>query len=464
MNRTIFVLGDSVAAPRTEDEAPMAGWGQKIEDLLAGPVEVANYARSAMTARKYFTERFPAMLNRMKPRDIVLIGFGCVDHMIHNGTRYVPVPEYQELLRLFATYVHQEGGIPVLVTPMARYAFSAGGEVINTLGDHPRAMREVADRLGAPLIDLNRRTAELWAEIGPMRLRQYFSWVDAGEHPLHPDGSIDSTHVNHLGAFEVARIVVAGLCGLGVLDKADVHLDRLMEPPVLPPVSGEFTVQSPDAALYAQPLGAAPAITRPLPDVPVGPMVKLTGVCAPGTHYLLFFEQGHYLGGTGVGSAGQWSWRRSVSWTAGEHHVRCVGLRSDGGCSPVLEHRFTVLTEVPPPVINGPAEGAFAGPRPRFSGTAQRGVTKVVLMEGDVLIGATGVNDNGEWAFTHAHPWRSGTHTVNVIALFGAAESAPTPRVFKVVGIPEDSPVRALGSARHACGEVCGHRPFTGDW
>lgn len=464
MNRTIFVLGDSVPAPRTEDEAPMAGWGQKIEELLTGPVEVANYARSAMTTRKYFTERFPAMLNRMRRGDIVLIGFGCVDHMIHNGTRYVPVPEYQELLRLFVTYVHQEGGVPVLVTPMARYAFSAAGEVLNTVGDHPRAMRETAERLGAPLLDLNARTTQLWAEIGPMRLRRYFSWVDAGEHPLHPDGSIDSTHLNHAGAFEVARIVVAGLCNLGVLDKADVNVDRLMEPPVMPPVSGEFTVQAPDAALYAQPVGEAPTITKPAPGALAGPMVKLTGAAPPGTHYLLFFEQGQYLGGTGAGSAGQWTWRRSVNWTAGDHVVQCVALRADG-CSPVLERRFTVLTEVPPPLFNAPAEGAFAGPRPRFSGTVQPGVTKIVLMEGDVLIGATGVNENGEWSFTHAHPWRPGAHTVRAIALFGAAESVAAPRTFKVVGIPEDSPVRALGASRHACADaVCEHRPFAGDW
>ncbi|MFF3634925.1 GDSL-type esterase/lipase family protein [Streptomyces sp. NPDC002250] len=463
MNRTIFVLGDSVPAPRTEDEAPMAGWGQKLDDLLVGPIEVANYARSAMTTRKYFTERFPAMLNRMKRGDIVLIGFGCVDHMIHNGTRYVPLPEYRELLRLFAAYVHQEGGIPVTVTPMARYAFSPTGEVINTLGDYPQAMREIADQLGTPLIDLNRRTTELWAEIGPMRLRQYFSWVDAGEHPLHSDGSIDSTHLNHVGAFEVARIVVTGLCNLGILDKADVDVERLMEPPVLPPVSGEFTVQAPDAALYAQPVGDAPVVTKPASGGLVGPMVKLTGVVAPGTYYLLFFEQGLYLGGTGVGSSGQWTWRRSVNWTAGEHLAQCVGLRADG-CSPVLEHRFTVLTEVPPPAVSGPAEGAFAGPRPRFSGTVRPGVTKIVLMEGDVLIGATGVSDNGEWAFTHAHPWRPGTHTVDVIALFGAAESSRTSRTFRVVGIPEDSPIRVLGASRHDCGEMCEHRPFNGDW
>ncbi|MFF2505753.1 GDSL-type esterase/lipase family protein [Streptomyces sp. NPDC058067] len=464
MNRTLFVLGGSVPAPRTEDEAPMAGWGQKIQELLVGPIEVANYARSAMTTRKYFTERLPALLNRMSRGDIVLIGFGCVDHMIHNGTRYVPVPEYQELLRLFATYVHEQGGVPVLVTPMARYAFSAQGEVLNTLGDHPRAMAEVAARLGVPLVDLTTRTMQLWSQLGPTRLRQYFCWTDAGEHPLHPDGTIDSTHLNHTGALEVARLVLAELCNLGVLDKSEVNVPALREPVMMPPVSGEFTVQAPESALqYGQGAGPAPVITKPAQGGLAGAMVKFSGSAAPGTDYLLFFEQGRYIGGTGVGGAGQWSWRRSVNWEAGERLVQCVGLRG-GGVSAVTEHRFTVLTHVSSPVVTAPAEGAFAGPRPRFTGRVQPGVTKVVLMEGGVLIGATGVNDQGEWAFTHAHAWRPGTHTIKVIALFGAAESAPAPHTFRVVGIPEDSPIRRQGVTRHACGDACEHRPFTGDW
>ncbi|MEU6843307.1 GDSL-type esterase/lipase family protein [Streptomyces sp. NPDC046716] len=464
MKRTVFVLGDSVPAPRTDAEAPMAGWGQKIGELLASHFDVANYARSAMTTRKYFTERFPAMLNRMQRGDVVLIGFGYVDHMIHNGTRYVPVPEYQELLRLFVTYIHGEGGIPVLVTPMARYAFSEHGEVLNTLGHYPRAMADVAARLGVPLVDLTSRTMQLWAQLGPTRLRQYFCWTDPGEHPLHPDGTIDSTHLNHTGAFEVARLIVAELCNLGVLDKSEVDVAALREPPMMPPVSGEFTVQSPESALrFTQRTGPAPVITKPAPGGVAGPMAKFSGSCVPGTEYLLFFEQGRYLGGTGVGGAGQWSWRRSVSWSAGDHLVQGVALRGDA-VSEITEHGFTVRTDVPSPVVTAPVEGAFTGPRPRFSGKVQAGVTKVVIMERGVLIGATGVDDEGEWAFTHAHAWRPGTHTIEVIALFGATESAPAPRTFKVVGVPQDSPIRSAGATRHDCAGLCEHRPFTGDF
>jgi len=443
----------------------MAGWGQKIEELLVGHYEVANYARSEMTTRKYFTERLPGLLNRVQPGDIVLLGFGCVDHMIHNGMRYVPLPEYEELLRLFVAYIQGAGGTSVLVTSAARYAFGPKGEVLDTLGDYPAATRKFAADHGLPLVDLNRMTTDRWAEIGPTRLRQYFCWVDAGEHHLHPDGKIDSTHFNHLGAYEVARMVVAGLCQQGVLPQSDVDVAALTAPAGMPEISKEFTVQAPESALqYPQWTGEAPQIARPAPAGLVGPMTKFSGTAAPGTDYLLFFEQGHYVGGTGVGSSGQWTWRRAVNWEAGDHVIQCLGLRADG-CTPVAERPFTVRTEVEAPVITSPAAGAYAGPKPRIAGRAQPGTTKIVLMEDGVLIGATAVGEDGTWGFTHGHAWRPGVRTVEVIALFGAQESAPASRTFTVVGIPADSPIRAAGASRvDECGEVCTHRPFTGNW
>ncbi len=282
-----------------------------------------------------------------------------------------------------------------MVTPTARYAFSATGEVKNTRGDYPRAMAETAAERGVPLIDLTGMTMSLWSRIGPTRLRQYFCWVDAGEHPLHPDGNIDSSHLNHPGAYEVARLVVTALVEQSVLGRADVDVAALMEPEGLPAVSQEFTVQSPESALnYGSRTGGAPTLARPAAGATVGPMTKFSGTAAPGTDYLLFFEQGRYIGGTGVGAAGQWLWRRAVEWTPGEHVVQCVALRADG-CSPPVEQHFQVLAGVEPPVITAPKEGRFSGPKVRFAGRTRPGATKVVLMEAGRLIGATAVDEKG---------------------------------------------------------------------
>ncbi|MEW2450516.1 hypothetical protein AB0896_23670 [Streptomyces parvulus] len=133
-----------------------------------------------------------------------------------------------------------------------------------------------------------------------------------------------------------------------------------------------------------------------------------------------------------------------------------------------------------PPGVSKPAAGALAGPVVKFSGVAPPGTDYVPFFEQGRYVGGAGrwtwrrpvnweagehaLNENGEWAFSHAHPRRPGTHTVGAIALFGATESAPTTATFKVVGIPENSPIRSFGASRHACGDVCEHRPFTGDW
>ncbi len=79
-----------------------------------------------------------------------------------------------------------------------------------------------------------------------------------------------------------------------------------------------------------------------------------------------------------------------------------------------------------------------------------------------------GLTDEYRQIFESPRPvpesWRAGHRTVEVIALFGAQESAPAGVRFKVVGIPEDSSIRAAGSSREECGEACNHRPFTGTW
>ncbi|MCF2435350.1 hypothetical protein LV779_14825 [Streptomyces thinghirensis] len=87
--------------------------------------------------------------------------------------------------------------------------------------------------------------------------------------------------------------MVAGLCNLGVLDKANVDVTALMTPPTMPPVSTEFTIQSPESALqYAQRWASRPPSQKPSAGALAGPMVKFSGgVAAPGTDYVLFFEQ-----------------------------------------------------------------------------------------------------------------------------------------------------------------------------
>lgn len=103
-----------------------------------------------------------------------------------------------------------------------------------------------------------------------------------------------------------------------------------------------------------------------------------------------------------VNAEGRWMWRRVVAWPAGEHVLRAVGL-DERGVSPAAAVGFTVRDHVEAPAVLGPREGAWSGPRPRFSGTAAQGVSKVMVLEGGRLIAETRVKEDGTWSVKHPH-------------------------------------------------------------
>ncbi|MCP3757385.1 GDSL-type esterase/lipase family protein [Streptomyces sp. TBY4] len=459
----ICIIGNSVAASRTPQESPLAGWGQFLGEFLTPYHEVRNYARDAMTLRGYFSERFATLLNLIDPGDVVLIAFGGVEQRVDNPLRYHGPREFKEFIRLYVERIRGEGAIPVLLTPAARCAFEADGSVSNTREHYPQLMREAAAETDTVLVDMNAFTMQLLHDLGPQRARRYFRWTDPAEHPNHPDGIIDSSHFNEIGAREVARMVAISLYNSQALPHGLIAPETVQVGAEYPPVLEEFTVEKPEFALYADMrVGNAPTIASPGANRTVGAMQKFTGTADPGTSYLLFFEGGSYLGGTRVNAEGKWSWRRVINWTPGRHEIQVVG-HTPQGVSPLAVLPFTVKTSVLAPVVTGPREGAWTGTRPRFSGTVEKGVKKVSVLEGGRLIGSAPVQDDGSWKFTHPHDWKPGTFQVQFVSIFSAIHSEPATRTIRVHGIPEGSWIRESAlAARHDCVEKCEHVPFSG--
>ncbi|MEE1809381.1 GDSL-type esterase/lipase family protein [Streptomyces sp. BE133] len=461
--RKICVIGNSVAASRTAQEAPLAGWGQYLEEFLGPDCDVRNYARDAMTLRDYYTERFAALLTLVGHGDLVLIAFGHVEQRVNQLNRYHGPLEYKEYLRLYVEALRAEGAVPVLVTPAARCVFDISGSPVDTHDGYPRLTLEAAAELGCPVIDMTASTTQLLAELGPMRARGLFRWLDPGEHPAHPHGIVDASHYNHAGAREAARLVASGLAGLPGLPPGMVDVQRLV-PGQMPPVQTEFTVQQPQLALTAQPeVAVAPAVTSPAPAELVGAGRKLTGTAPEGAEYVIFFEEGDYLGGTRTADDGTWQWRRAVQWPAGRHKVTAIALAGNA-VSTAAETEFEVLDRLEAPETIGPRRGAWSGPRPRFSGKAGRGVQKVMVLEQGRLIAETPVQDDGSWRVTHPHDWRPGTYTVEFVAVFSAIHSPPARLELKVHGVPEDSWLHTSMSARLPCGPDCEHYPALPAW
>lgn len=461
----VCIVGNSVAAPRTPEEAPLAGWGQYLREFLTPYHEVRNYARDAMTARGYFTERFVSLLNLIEPGDLVLFNWGLVEQRVDNPQRHHGPREFKEFLHLYVQGVRGEGATPVLVTQTARCSFLPTGHVMDTGDGYPQLVREVAAETGTPLIDLHELTLRLVQDLGPQYARRYFRWLDPGEHPNHPEGVIDSSHFNEVGAREVARLVAGALAGATGIPQGFIDPQSLAVGPEFPPPLDEFTVDKPEFALHEEfRVGAAPAFKAPASGAIVGAMQKFTGTAAPGTTYVLFFEHGMYLGGTRVSDSGTWAWRRVLNWPGGPHLVHAVGF-TEQGVTPVAELAFTVRDWVEPPVVTGPREGAWTGPRPRFSGTVEPGVSKVAVLENGRMIVIAPVEKDGTWKVTHPHDWRPGTHVLEFVAVFSAIHSAPVQHTIRVHGIPEDNWIsRSALASREPCSDKCDHLPFGGRW
>jgi lysophospholipase L1-like esterase len=458
------IIGNSVAAPRGVEDGPFAGWGQFLGEFLTPYYEVRNYARDAMTARTYYNERFISLLNLLSPGDVVAVDFGGVEQRIDKSGLYHGHRELREFLYLYLAAIRQEGAIPLLMTPAARCVFEPDGSVAATRDGYPQVIREVAAETGTPLVDLNQLTTGMLQELGPQRARQFYRWVDAGEHPKHPDGLIDASHFNQLGAREVARLVAIGLDNAGGLPFGMIDREAVSVPSQYPPVTSEFMVEAPDYALHNETrVGSAPVFSGPRSGGPVSGLQKFWGTADPGTSYILFFERGSYVGGARVNAEGKWVWRRVFKWVAGMQLLHAVGL-TERGVSPVAELNFTVVDTVEPPVVLGPREEKLSGPRPRFSGTAMQGASQVAIMENGRMIASAPVQKDGTWKVAHAHDWKPGTHILEFVTVFSALHSVPTQHRLRVHGIPEGNWIRESTMSREPCADKCEHLPFAGRW
>ena len=85
----------------------------------------------------------------------------------------------------------------------------------------------MARETNAPLIDLDRQSQELLQSFGPENSKLLFLQLAPGEHPNYPDGKVDNTHFNELGARKMAQLVLASIKNLK-LDLAD----RIVKPKV----------------------------------------------------------------------------------------------------------------------------------------------------------------------------------------------------------------------------------------
>jgi lysophospholipase L1-like esterase len=206
---TIYIAGDSTVVDQTME--PWAAWGQMLPAFFGPRISIANEAESGETIRSFVTEhRLAKIMSTIRAGDYLMIQFGHNDQKPGKG--YVPAAtDFTNYLLQYIADARSHGATPILVTPVNRRNFDADGKIVQTLGDYPEAMREVAEQQKVSLIDLNALSKTLFEAMGEEGTLHAFVHYKANTFPDQPTELADNTHFNSYGAYELARVIVQSI-------------------------------------------------------------------------------------------------------------------------------------------------------------------------------------------------------------------------------------------------------------
>ncbi len=222
---TILIAGDSTASTYKGDRYPQTGWGQMLQCGLAPDVRVINHAMGGRSTRTFLSEgRWEDLLADLLPGDTVLIQFGHNDASRNKLQRWAPArTDYRDNLLRFIWDVRTAGGIPVLLTPVARRSFGADGKAQADFATYSAVVRDLAASTHAPLIDLEALSRAWVDRAGPEASKAYYLHYKPQDNaPAFPQGIDDDTHFSELGARQVANLIAGALKALNLPISAKV--------------------------------------------------------------------------------------------------------------------------------------------------------------------------------------------------------------------------------------------------
>jgi lysophospholipase L1-like esterase len=249
----IFLAGDSTVTDQSQE--PYVGWGQVLPLFIGERAAVANHAESGRALRSFQAEhRLDKILAQLRAGDFVLIQFGHNDQK-EKGEGVGAFTTYAIRLRAYVDAIQAKGGKPVLVTAVARRRFDPQGQVSESLGDFPEAVRRVAKERGLPLLDLNTAAKQVYQALGVERSKLALLHFPENSFPGQTEPLRDDTHFSAYGAYEMARCAVEGI-RTGVPDLA-VMLAPTVKPfdPTHPDDPAQVVIPASSLARGDQPEG-----------------------------------------------------------------------------------------------------------------------------------------------------------------------------------------------------------------
>ncbi|WP_133554444.1 rhamnogalacturonan acetylesterase [Pedobacter duraquae] len=204
----VYLIGDSTISIKQTTAYPETGWGMPFVNFFDAGVQIENRAQNGRSTKTFVAEnRWQPVVDSLQKGDYVFIQFGHNDE-VPTKASYTPIGDYRNYLIKFISETKSKGGNPVLITPVSRRKFDANGTALDTHQEYAAMVRNIAGEQHVPLIDLDQKSIALLQKLGVENSKMLFNQLQPGEHPNYPEGKIDDTHFNELGAREMAQLVL----------------------------------------------------------------------------------------------------------------------------------------------------------------------------------------------------------------------------------------------------------------
>lgn len=147
----------------------------------------------------------------MKKGDYLFVEFGHNDQK-QKGPGKGAFYSFAYNIKIYIDEARAKGAIPVIVTPTRRRRFASDNKtIVNTHGDYPQALHEIAAREKVPVIDLQAMTKTLVEAFGPEGSKHIYMYCPANTYPNQTREMKDNSHFGVFGAYEIAKCVAEGV-------------------------------------------------------------------------------------------------------------------------------------------------------------------------------------------------------------------------------------------------------------
>ncbi|MGN0141673.1 MAG: rhamnogalacturonan acetylesterase [Roseburia sp.] len=217
---TIYWAGDSTVQYNDITTFPQTGIGQVFHLFLAPGVVVSNHAKNGRSTKSFIDEgRLGVIEEQIGEGDFLFIQFGHNDEKKADPARYTdPFGQFMVNLEKFVDVAQEKKAFPVLITPLERRCFVEGSHDQLGLGEHSdyvAAMKQTAQKLNVPLIDLYSMSRAELRKAGAEKTKDWYMHLPKGAYPSHPEGLTDNTHLKYEGAVVYGGCIAKGLKELG---------------------------------------------------------------------------------------------------------------------------------------------------------------------------------------------------------------------------------------------------------